>query len=77
MFFSVTLPNVLVGSVGGGTGLPSQSAALDLLGLRGPGHAAALAELVAAVCLCGEISIIAAIAGGQFTRAHAKLARQR
>ncbi len=77
MFFSVTLPNVLVGSVGGGTGLPSQSAALELLGLAGPGKAAALAEVVAALCLCGEISIIAAIAGGQFTRAHHKLARLR
>jgi hydroxymethylglutaryl-CoA reductase (NADPH) len=77
MFFSVTLPNVLVGSVGGGTGLPSQSAALELLGLAGPGKAAALAEVVAALCLCGEISIIAAIAAGQFTRAHHKLARLR
>jgi len=77
MFFSVTMPNILVGTVGGGTGLPSQAAALAMLGLAGPGKAAALAELVAAVCLCGEISIIAAIASGQFTRAHAKLARQR
>ena len=77
MFFSVTMPNILVGTVGGGTGLPSQAAALAMLGLAGPGKAAALAEIVAAVCLCGEISIIAAFAGGQFTRAHAKLARQR
>lgn len=77
MFFSVTMPNILVGSVGGGTSLPSQAAALELMGLRGQGKASALAEIVAAVCLCGEISIIAAIAGGQFTRAHAKLARQR
>jgi hydroxymethylglutaryl-CoA reductase (NADPH) len=77
MFFSVTLPNVLVGSVGGGTNLPSQSAALELMGLRGPGKAAALAEVVAALCLCGEISIIAAIAAGHFARAHHKLARQR
>jgi hydroxymethylglutaryl-CoA reductase (NADPH) len=77
MFFSVTMPNVLVGSVGGGTGLPSQAAALAMMGLAGAGKAAALAEVVASVCLCGEISIIAAIAGGQFTRAHAKLARQR
>lgn len=77
MFFSVTMPNILVGSVGGGTGLPSQAAALGLMGLAGPGKAAALAEVTAALCLCGEISIIAAIAAGHFTRAHAKLARQR
>ncbi|MGI9522851.1 MAG: hydroxymethylglutaryl-CoA reductase [Hyphomicrobiaceae bacterium] len=75
LYMSVTLPNILVGSVGGGTGLPSQSAALSLLGLKGPGHAAALAEIVAALCLCGEISIMAAISTGQFTCAHDKLAR--
>jgi hydroxymethylglutaryl-CoA reductase (NADPH) len=73
----VTLPNILVGSVGGGTALPSQSAALELLGLRGDGKAAALAEVAAALCLCGEISIIGAIAAGEFTQAHRKFARQR
>jgi hydroxymethylglutaryl-CoA reductase (NADPH) len=75
LFMSVTLPNILVGSVGGGTGLPSQSAGLDVLGLRGAGHAAALAEVVAALCLCGEISIMAAISAGHFAHAHHKLAR--
>lgn len=77
LFMSVTLPNVLVGSVGGGTGLPSQAACLALLGLAGPGKAAALAEVTAAVCLAGEISIMAAIAAGEFTRAHHRLARGR
>jgi hydroxymethylglutaryl-CoA reductase (NADPH) len=77
LFCSVTMPNILVGSVGGGTGLPSQSAGLNILGLKGEGNAAALAEVVAATCLCGEISIVAAIAAGDFTRAHEKLARHR
>ncbi|SDX18079.1 3-hydroxy-3-methylglutaryl-coenzyme A reductase [Ruegeria halocynthiae] len=77
LFCSVTLPNILVGSVGGGTGLPSQAAALNLLGLRGNGCGTALAEVAAATCLCGEISIVAAIAAGHFTRAHESLARQR
>jgi hydroxymethylglutaryl-CoA reductase (NADPH) len=77
LFVSVTLPNILVGSVGGGTGLPTQSAALEMMGLRGEGKAAALAEVTAALCLCGEISIIGAIAAGHFVRAHRKLARER
>ncbi len=77
LFCSVTLPNILVGSVGGGTGLPSQSAALNILGLKGAGHGTALAEVAAALCLCGEISIVAAIAAGHFTRAHESLARHR
>jgi hydroxymethylglutaryl-CoA reductase (NADPH) len=77
LFVSVTLPNILVGSVGGGTGLPSQAAALSLLGLKGAGHGAALAEVAAALCLCGEISIMGAIAAGHFASAHDKLARRR
>lgn len=75
VFISVTLPNILVGSVGGGTRLPSQGAALRMMGLQGPGKAAALAEVVAALCLAGEISIIGAIAAGRFSRAHPKHAR--
>ncbi len=77
LFCSVTMPNILVGSVGGGTGLPSQSAGLNILGLKGAGKGAALAEVAAATCLCGEISIVAAIAAGHFTRAHESLARHR
>lgn len=77
IFMSVTLPNIIVGTVGGGTSLPSQSAALSIVGLKGAGNAAALAEVTAALCLCGEISILGAIAAGHFTRAHSKLARHR
>lgn len=77
LFCSVTMPNILVGSVGGGTDLPSQAAALNVLGLKGAGKGAALAEVAAATCLCGEISIIAAIAAGHFARAHQSLARLR
>lgn len=77
LFVSVTLPNILVGSVGGGTGLPSQQAALRLMGLAGSGHGQALAEVVASLCLAGEISIIGAISAGHFSRAHQKLARDR
>ncbi|MEM8792358.1 MAG: hydroxymethylglutaryl-CoA reductase [Pseudomonadota bacterium] len=77
LFCSVTMPNILVGAVGGGTGLPSQSAALNLIGLPEQERGAALAELVAALCLCGEISIVAAISAGHFTAAHQSLARDR
>lgn len=72
---SVTLPGVMVATVGGGTGLPSQKACLDMLGLYGPGKAPALAEVAAALCLAGEISIVGAICAGEFTRAHQQMAR--
>lgn len=75
LYAAVTLPNLIVGTVGGGTGLPSQAACLDVLGLSGPGNARALAEVCAALCLAGEISLIGALCAGDFTSAHQRLAR--
>jgi hydroxymethylglutaryl-CoA reductase (NADPH) len=75
LYASVTLPNLIVGTVGGGTGLPSQKACLKILGLAGPGHARALAEVTAAVALAGELSIIGALAAQEFSSAHQKRAR--
>ena len=75
LYAAVTLPNLIVGTVGGGTGLPSQTACLEILGLAGSGHARALAEVCAALALAGELSIIGALAAGHFTRAHQNLAR--
>lgn len=75
LYCSATLPGVMVATVGGGTGLPSQKACLDILGLSGPDKAPALAEVAAALCLAGEISIVGAICSGEFTRAHQQMAR--
>lgn len=75
LYASVTLPNLMLGTVGGGTGLPSQKACLDILGLHGTGHSQALAEVAAALCLAGELSIVGAFCAGHFSRAHHKLAR--
>ncbi|HEY9640477.1 MAG TPA: hydroxymethylglutaryl-CoA reductase [Coleofasciculaceae cyanobacterium] len=75
LYASVTLPNLMVGTVGGGTGLPSQKACLEILGLAGSGHAQAFAEVCAGLLLAGELSIIGALSSGEFTRAHQRLAR--
>jgi hydroxymethylglutaryl-CoA reductase (NADPH) len=75
LYAAVTLPGIMVGTVGGGTGLPTQKACLDLMGLAGPGKARALAEVCAGLLLAGELSIIAALSAGHFSRAHRKLAR--
>lgn len=77
LYASVTLPGIMVGTVGGGTGLPTQKACLELMGLAGAGKARALAEVCAALLLAGELSIIAALSAGHFSRAHRKLARKR
>lgn len=75
LYSAVTLPNIMVGTVGGGTQLPSQKACLELMGLSGAGHANAFAEVTAALCLAGELSISAALATDTFTKAHQNLAR--
>jgi hydroxymethylglutaryl-CoA reductase (NADPH) len=77
LYASVTLPNLIVGTVGGGTGLPSQRACLEIAGLAGPGKARAFAEVCAALVLAGELSITAAFCAHEFTQAHARLARGR
>ena len=75
LYASVTLPTLAVGTIGGGTGLPSQRACLEILGLAGTGHANAFAEVAGAVALAGELSIVGALVANEFTRAHSSLAR--
>jgi hydroxymethylglutaryl-CoA reductase (NADPH) len=75
LYASVTLPNLVVGTIGGGSSLPSQRACLDILGLSGDGSANAFAEVCAALSLAGELSIVGALVAGHFTSAHEKLAR--
>lgn len=75
LYASVTLPNLIVGTVGGGTMLPSQRACLEILGVAGKGGANAFAEIAAGISLAGELSIVGALVANEFTRAHSRLAR--
>ncbi|CAK8540145.1 unnamed protein product [Lathyrus sativus] len=78
---SVTMPSIEVGTVGGGTQLASQSACLNLLGVKGaskesPGaNSRQLATIVAASVLAGELSLMSAIAAGQLVKSHMKYNR--
>lgn len=75
LYISVRMPSVEVGTVGGGTRLPSQSEALDMMGCLGDGKAKKLAEIVAATVLAGELSTISAQAAGHLGKAHQELGR--
>ena len=77
LYASVTLPNLIVGTVGGGTGLPTQRECLELMQCYGAGKARKFAEICAAVILSGELSIAAALSAGHFTSAHQKLGRKK
>jgi len=80
LYVSVTIPSLEVGTVGGGTGLPTQREALAIMGCAGPGNppgsnAKKFAEIVAAACLAGELSLLSALAAGHLAQAHARLGR--
>jgi hydroxymethylglutaryl-CoA reductase (NADPH) len=76
LYFSVSLPNIIVGTVGGGTGLPTQKECLTMLGCTGEGTARKFAEICTATVLAGEISITGALTSGEFTMAHQKYGRK-
>jgi hydroxymethylglutaryl-CoA reductase (NADPH) len=78
LYMSVTLPAVVVGTVGGGTHLPVQQAALEMLGLgQGKkGEKLMFGEIVGATVLAGEISLTAALSAGHLAGAHERLGRK-
>jgi hydroxymethylglutaryl-CoA reductase (NADPH) len=76
IYASITLPNLIVGTVGGGTYLPTASECLAMLGCAGSGHASKFAEICASVALAGEIAIVGAMSSGQFAGAHASGGRK-
>ena len=75
LYVCVTLPNLILGTVGGGTRLPTATESLRILGCLGDGRAAKFAEIAAGLALAGEISIIAAMCTGEFAQAHQALGR--
>ena len=75
LYVSLTMPNLIVGTVGGGTSLPSQRECLEIMDCYGAGNGKKFAEICCALALAGELSIAAAIASGHFVMAHQKLGR--
>ncbi|GAB6034559.1 hydroxymethylglutaryl-CoA reductase [Galenea microaerophila] len=82
LYFSTTLPNLIVGTVGNGKGLDFVQANLEQLGCtaaeKQPGdNARRLACIAGATALCGELSLLAAQTNpGELMAAHLKLERQ-
>lgn len=75
LLFSIYIPSLQLGTVGGGTWLPSQQEALKILGVSGTGKVKQFTKLVLAAVLAGEISLIASQAEGSLARAHKKHGR--
>lgn len=82
LYFSATVPNIIVGTVGSGKDLNFARKNLEAMGClkdREAGqNARRLAVICAATVLCGELSLLAAQTNpGELMRAHVKLERNR
>ncbi|KAK7116442.1 3-hydroxy-3-methylglutaryl-coenzyme A reductase-like isoform X1 [Littorina saxatilis] len=78
VYISCTMPSLELGTVGGGTVLPPQSACLEMLGVKGSNvdcpseNAKQLASIVCATVLAGELSLMSALAAGHLVKSHLK-----
>ena len=80
LYFSITLPNIIIGAVGAGKDFPAIKHNLQSLGIDefGDDSAQYLAIIAAAIVWCGEISLLAAeVIPGQLVRSHLALERKR
>ena len=76
-YYSCTIPSLIMATYGGGTALPSQKECLEIMDCYGAGKAHKLAEIMAAVVLCGEISLGSAIVANEWVSSHEKYGRNR
>jgi hydroxymethylglutaryl-CoA reductase (NADPH) len=78
LYVSVYLPDLMVGTVGGGTTLATQSEALSIVGVAGGNdgkNAIRFSQIIAGAVLAGEISLLSSLEQGSLARAHQRLAR--
>ena len=77
LYWSITLPSVIVATYGGGTGLATQRECLEMMDCYGSGKVGKLAEICAAAVLAGDISLSAAVVGDYWVDSHDQLGRNR
>jgi hydroxymethylglutaryl-CoA reductase (NADPH) len=75
LYFSVTLPDVPIATVGGGTSIGTARECLEIMGVYGNEKVHKFAEIIAGIVLAGELSLMAALAAGHLARAHKELGR--
>lgn len=75
LYFSVTMPDLPIATIGGGTSLKTANESLEILDVAGSGNVKKFAEIVIATVLAGELSLMGALAAGHLARAHKELGR--
>jgi len=76
-YLQSTLHNLLIGTVGGGTGKGTQRECLEIMDCYGSGKSDKLAEIIAATVLAGELITAAAVVNGTYVDAHNKYGRNK
>lgn len=74
LYIQVCLPDLMVGTVGGGTGLATQKEALSIIGAK---TSQEFAEVIGAAVLAGEISLLSSLEEGTLAKAHERYGRNR
>lgn len=74
---TLTLPNLVIGTVGGGTNLKKQAEALQIMDCLGTGKVRRFAQLIAGFTMGLELSTYSAVISGEFAKAHEKLGRNK
>lgn len=77
LYWECMLWNLLVGTVGGGTHLGTQSECLSMLGCLGSGKSDKFAEIIAATVLAGEFTTAASIVNRTYVETHDKYGRNK
>jgi len=72
LYYSLSIPTLVIGTVGGGTQLPGPKKVLEFMNCAGEGKLERFAKLIVGFAMALEISTGAAIASGQFADAHQK-----
>ena len=77
LYWSLTLPSLIVATYGGGTGLPTQRECLEMMGCYGTGKVEKLIEIIAGTVLAGEISLSSAVVSDEWVESHDAHGRNR
>ncbi|MBM3909250.1 MAG: hydroxymethylglutaryl-CoA reductase [Firmicutes bacterium] len=77
LYFSTTIPNIIVGTVGNGKSESYVQERLEAMGCRGESSSQTLAHFVGATVLAGELSLLAALTNPhELMKAHTTIERK-
>ncbi|MFH0863770.1 MAG: hydroxymethylglutaryl-CoA reductase [Candidatus Gottesmanbacteria bacterium] len=75
LYISVYLPDLIIGTIGGGTGLPTQKEALAIIFAKDKPDSDIFSQVIAGAVLAGELSLLASLAEGSLACSHQRLGR--